>query len=257
MRKTAVTLTVSTLILGVFGAFLRWLQNTNAFEGVNGLLIPGNTITVVFLCYCVLAAAVMVAAALGWFRKYGCPKDAAALQSRTAIPAVIGWVGCVLFLLASVVIMFTAYASLYPMFLRLLGAFGILAGLCFPFLMGKKVVTSSVSRPASAVSMLFYCFWLVCSYRTNANNPVVWAFAVEILAIASAAVAFYYIAAFHYGAGKGTRAFLSVLFAVFFNVCTLFDNHGVPVLILCGVTVAMLLTAEFLLIANLTDDREV
>ena len=36
MQKTAITVTVTTLVLGVFGAFFRWLQTTGAFEAEHG-----------------------------------------------------------------------------------------------------------------------------------------------------------------------------------------------------------------------------
>ena len=46
MRKTALTLTVSTLVLGIFGAFLRWLQTMSAFDKETGFPIPGAGTTV-------------------------------------------------------------------------------------------------------------------------------------------------------------------------------------------------------------------
>ena len=60
MRKTALTLTVSTLVLGIFGAFLRWLQTMSAFEKETGFSVPGAGTTVVFVIYSILAIAACV-----------------------------------------------------------------------------------------------------------------------------------------------------------------------------------------------------
>ena len=253
MRKTAVTLTVFTLVLGVFGAFLRWLQTINAFDETTGCLIPGSGTTLVFVLYCILAAAAICALTLGWLRRYDCAADAAALHCDSMIPTVLGWIFCALFLVASVVTLFTAHQARYPLMQRLLGAFGILAALSLPIVIGKNRSGSSVGRTAAAVATLFFCFWLVCSYRMNAEDPVVWNFAVEILALACSTVAFYYLAAFHFGAGHGSRALLAVQLAVFFDLATLFDSRGTAALVMLVVTAAVLLTAEYLLLSNLRD----
>ena len=51
MRKSALTFTVTTLVLGIFGAFFRWLQNANAFDAETGCAIPGHGTSIVFLIY--------------------------------------------------------------------------------------------------------------------------------------------------------------------------------------------------------------
>lgn len=256
MRKTAITFTVSALILGVFGAFLRWLQNSNAYDAT-GCLIPGNTITIVFLVYCIFAVVLIFAFTLSWLRRFACPKDSLALCGASVVPTALAWVCCVLFVLASVAIMFTAHLGRYPVLCRLLGAFGILAGVSFPFITGKSSSVVSMGRTASTVITLFYCFWLIYSYRVHANDPVIWNFAIEILAIASAATSSYYMAAFHFGGGNGTRALLALQIGIFFNVCTLFDNHDIPITVMFTVTIAVLMMLDFLVLSNLKDSREI
>ena len=91
MRRTALTLTVSTLVLSVFGAFLHWLQTMNAFEKDTGFSIPGAGTTVVFLIYSVLAVALFCVVTILWLGRFERGTDAAsALHCETVIPFVAG-----------------------------------------------------------------------------------------------------------------------------------------------------------------------
>ena len=256
MRKTAVTLTVATLVLGIFGAFFRWLQNSSAFEPETGCAIPGHATSVVFVLYCIVAAAVICVAALLYFRRFAAEKSVAALRGETVVPTVVGWVLGVLFVLAALVTLFTAHHAKYPMLQRFLGAFGILAGLCLPFLAGKPEPGGAFGRAASALVTLFFCFWLIFSYRLHSEDPVVWHYCVEILALALSTTAFYYVTAFHFGAGRGSRALGAVQLAVFFDIATIFDARSTAGVVMLVATAAMLLMIEYLLIANLNERRD-
>ena len=256
MRKAAATLTVTTLVLGIFGAFFRWLQNINAFEAETGLLKPFHGTTIVFLIYCVVAIAAIAVLSFGWMKRYAGERDVTALRSTTPVPAVLGWVLGVGFVLAAVILLFTADFSANPMAQRLFGAAGIFGGLCFPFLPGRlDGRVNSIGRTAAAVAVLFCCCWLIFCYYVNRADPVIFSFAVEILAIASTAVAFYYIAAFHYGAGQNGRALLAVQLASFFNVTALFDSRRLAFTAMLLIAAAMTLMFEFLLVENMRDKQ--
>ena len=140
---------------------------------------------------------------------------------------------------------------------RLLGAFGILAGLSLPFLPGKQDGSGRVlGRVAAATTTLFGCFWLVCAWRNHSANPVVWVFVMEILAIAAGTVAFYQIAAYHYGAGHSRRALPLVQLALLFNMITLFDKRSTVEGLMFLMCIGMLLLFEILLIENLREPRD-
>ena len=115
MRKTALTLTVSTLVLGIFGAFLRWLQTMSAFDKETGFPIPGAGTTKVFLLYSVLAAAAFILLALLWLRRFAAaPEAGAALRSGTMLPSVLGWALCVCFAAAACYVLFRAGSARQP-----------------------------------------------------------------------------------------------------------------------------------------------
>lgn len=248
---------VTTLVLGVFGAFLRWLQNAGAYDPETGCITPWHGTTIALLLYCVFAVALLLAIDLLWLRRYVRSSDAAALRCASRLPAVLSWICAGAFVLAACILMFSAAQSRYPLAQRLLGAFGILAGLSFPFLPGKQDGSGHVlGRTAASALTLFCCFWLVCSWRSHSENPEVWVFVMEILAIAASTVAFYYIAAYHFGAGRGGRALPAVQLAAFFDLVTLFDARSTVQRLMILVFAGMLLLLETLLIGNLEEPRD-
>jgi len=256
MRKTALTLTVSTLVLGIFGAFLRWLQTMSAFDKETGFPISGAGTTLVFVIYSIVVIAAFCAVTLFWLGRFDRGTDAErALRCGSRVPFVIGWVLCVAFAAASCVLLFAAGHSRYPLGQRLFGAFGILAGISIPFLfVGKNGSGSgSIGRSAAVVITLFYCFWLVFCYKINSEDPILWNYAPEILAVTAATVAFYFIATYFFGAGHGGRALIAVQLGVYLNIATLFDERSTALDVLLGVTAAVLLMLEYLLIANMSE----
>lgn len=257
MRKTAAAFTVTTLVLGIFGAFFRWLQNTNAFDKATGLPVPAHGTTIVFLIYCVLAVAAVTVLSFVWLRRYAFAKDITALRSATPIPIVLGWILAAGFVLAACVVLFFADFGAYPTIQRIFGAFAILGGVCFPFLIGKPDGSiRSFGRTAAAVAVLFFCFWLIYCYRINSGDPILMNYATEILAVAAAAAAMYYVASFHFGAGYGRRAVFAVQLAVFFNFSTLFDTRSTAMTVMFLCTTGILLILEFLLLENMKQTAE-
>ena len=94
MRKIAITFTVTTLVLGVFGAFFRWLQMMNAFDE-EGFPVPGAGSSVVLIAYCVLAAAAICFLTLVWLKRYDRAVTAeTALRCGSILPMLLGWVLC-------------------------------------------------------------------------------------------------------------------------------------------------------------------
>ena len=256
MQKTALTLTVSTLVLGIFGAFLRWLQTMSAFDKETGFPVPGAGTTVAFLVFSALAAAAFCVVTLVWLGRFDRGTDAArALRCDSVAPLVLGWVFCAVMAAASVILLFTAAQNRYPLGQRLFGAFGILAALSIPFLFGKKGSSGAgpVGRGAAVILTLFYCYWMVFCYKLNSEDPILWHFALEILAVTAAAVAFYFVATYFFGAGHAGRALIATELAVYFNIASLFDARSTALNALFIVTAALLLLLEYLLIANMSE----
>lgn len=259
MQKNAITITVTTLVLGIFGAFLRWLQTLNAFEKDTGLIIQGAGTTLVYVIYCIVAIAIICVLTLLWLRQFDRADDAGrALKTSNVAPAILTWVFCGIFIAASCLNMFSADLARFPAMQRLLGAGGIFAGLCFPFLFGKKgsAEPRPFGRTAAAIATLFYCYWLIFCYRTYAENPTVWSYAIEILAIAATTVGLYYLATYFFGAGKFSRTLIVIQVAAFFDISTIFDPRSRALEVMVIVSAGVMLLAEYILIENLWEKTD-
>ncbi len=259
MRKTALTLTVGTLVTGIFGAFLRWLQTMNAFDRETGFPIRGAGTTVVFIIFSILAAAAFFVVTVLWLGSYRRGRDAArALCCDSVIPMAAGWVLCAVFVAVSCVLLFTAGRGRYPLGQRLFGAFGILGGLSVPFLFGKKGAGAAgqLARSAATVLTLFYCYWMVFTYKLNSEDPILWNYALEILAVVAATAALYFIASHFFGVGHGRRTLFAVQLSAYLNLCTLFDERSTALNVLLGGTAALMLLFEYLLVSNLKETHE-
>ena len=259
MQKTALTVTVTTLVLGIFGAFLHWLQLMNAFDKETGFIIPGAGTTVVFLIYCVLAAAAICALTALWLGRYGAAADAeTALNGKNIVPFLIGWALCAVFAAASFSLLFSAGRSGQPMLQRIFGAFGIVAALSIPFLFGKREGRNAgpMGRSAALVITLFFCFWLVYDYKCISRDPIMWNYAVEILAIAASTVALYLVTQFFYGLGKSRPALILLQLGVFLNMTALFEERETALNLMHGGAAALQLLLEYLLISNLWEKRD-
>ena len=259
MRKDALPLMLSTLVLGIFGAFLRWLQLMNIFDEATGLARRGAPISIVYIVYSVVAVAMMLCIVKIWLRRYDRSLDAGnALHCFTAVPSIALWVFAAAFAAAALFTMFAANDTRNPMIQRVFGAAGIIAGCCMPFLLSKREsrTENPMARSAVIYLVLFYCLWLIYSYKVHSEDPVLWSYAPEILAVCASVGAFYYIAAYFYGRAKSDAALFTVQLAAFLNICTIFDERAFWLNVMFGVTAALMLMLEFILIANMRESSE-
>ena len=259
MRKIALTIMVTTLVLGVFGAFFRWLQLMNAFDKETGLFISGTGITAVVVVYCVLAAIAFCLLMAMWLSRYDrSDSTETALRCTTVVPLILSWAFCAAFAAASCILLFSAGTSQTPLLQRLFGAFGILAGLSMPFLFGKNGGSGAgpMGRSAAAVLTLFYCFWTVFEYKSISSDPIIWNYAFEVLAIAVSTVAVYYVTTYYYGLGKLPRTLVALQLGVFLNVTVIFEKRSAALNVMMGVSAALQLMLIFLLVENLWEKRD-
>ncbi len=260
MRKDALTITLTTLVLGIFGAFLRWLQNMNIYDD-GGLAARGAGISIVLTVYILAAAAVLVLIARVWLRRYVFPADAgAALRCHSVVPAVLSWAMAAAVVAASLVLLFSADLAAYPTLQRIFGAAGILAGLCIPGLFPKRGsdAPNGAAKTASAFLTLFFCYWLVFSYKLGSDEPQFWAYAPGIIAVAAAVLGVYYLAALFYGRTRPTTMLFVLPLAAVLNLTTVFDTRRGSLTAMHLAAAALMLLAEYLLIANMAEnpDRE-
>ena len=258
MRKIAITFTVTTLVMGIFGAFFRWIQLMNAFDE-EGFPIRGAGSSVVLIVYCVLATAAIVLLTLMWLGRYDRAVTAeTALGCGSILPLVLGWLLCAAAVAASCALLFAAGKSATPVLQRLFGAVGILGGLAIPFLFGRKGGSGAgpMGRSCAAVLTVFYCLWCVFSYKSAAQSPIVWRYAFEVLAVLVSTLGIYNVTAYFFGAGKPDRALITLQLGAFLCITVTFEQRSTPMTVLLAVSAALQLLLEFLLISNMWEKRD-
>jgi hypothetical protein len=258
MRKDALKVVLVTLVMGIFGAFFRWLQNINAFEDDTGLLIPGAKTTVVVVIYLVLSAVFFAALVLLYLKSWGKPTSPEqALRPTTVAPGLICKVCGVVTILASAALMLSAGGERYPMLMRLFAALGIFSGAALFFVMGNREGTQPGNKTAMLLPVLFMCMWLIYSYKNNAENPVIWAFVIEILTLVFTTMAWYELAAYYYGRSKPNWALFFVPAAAFMNITTLTDSRALLMSAMFAIQAVLMLMFEYLLVENLEESQVV
>lgn len=261
MRKLALPVTATTLVAGVFGAFLRWLQLRTIFEAETGLARPRAGVSIIFAAYLAVFAAALICF-LAFYIRGRMEKPLAAeraLRASTAVPGVLIWLLGAAFAAGGLVLLFSrksAVTRLENVLETLFRAGCIIAGacaLCLPQRGGEKRENAYPGRPASVVLTLFFCVWLVYSYVVNSRDPVYWDFLPEVLAVAASTLAFYYITAYFFGAAKPCSAVFWSQFAALLGICTLFDPMDAATKLLHAATAGTQLLLGFLLLENMRE----
>ena len=103
----------------------------------------------------------------------------------------------------------------------------------------------------ASMPMVLLVFWLIVSYKVNIINPTISAYAVEILALCAALIAFYELAGFAYGRPKAVKSIFWSQFAAFLCITALPDDRaGAQQLMLVAVA-GMLLFQSYLTASNI------
>ena len=255
MRANAFTLSLAAFVAGIFGFFLRWLQNLNGFDD-KGLPVADAKITTVFLAYSAIVVIFFLLEEKLFFKKLNrSPLASEAMANPGFIIRALGILVAAALIIGSLVFMFSSDFARFPGMQRLTGALGIFAGICFPFILsGKNEKDGGYGSLACLVPVLFCCLWLVTAYRVQAENPIRWVYAPAILAIIALLVAFYYVAAYFYGRAKPGRCIFALQMAVYLSMVTLIDSHSLGELLLFGSCAAACLCVIFVLINNAMKD---
>ncbi len=255
MRKDAFIMVLITSVAGIFGAFFRWLENMNAFEEDTGLMLPFAKTTVIMAACLIAAAAAFAVLAIVWARRFTGEKTPAALLTHSFLPDLLCKLCGAALILLGLVLMFAATGQRHPALERLFAAASIFCGVALMFIAVKPGVPASANRSASLIPVLFSCVWLVCCYKNNAEDPVVWSYLVELLTVAATVMAWYELAAYHYGRGKPAAALFFVQYAAFMNITTLTDSRPALKSVMFAMQAALMLMYEFTLIENLSPRR--
>lgn len=255
MRKYAVVLPLLALIVGAAGFLLRMMEVNSEFEMTTGFAKRDGQTAIILIGLSV--AVIVLAAVVGLVSTLTGKADNE--YGRTFSPKSFGYIA-VSFLLGLIWIAadFIYFFSLQRngavsiidfifIFLSALSAFSVifLARGAYKGHGGTEMLLFSV------VPSVFFCFWLIVLYKNNAANPVLLSYCYQALAIAAAAISYYFSAGFVFGKAVTGRMLFSFLLAIYFCAVVLADKIGLPVKIFFAVTLCIQLMNTVVFIRNL------
>ena len=218
MRKEAWTYALAGTVPGGFGLFLRWLQCQIIFDETG---LPARNAPVSWLLVIYLAAMV---AALWWLSGRYTPGEVP-LEPEEAFACTTGQTGLFLGMGAVAVGLGAALMFLRgeSMILRIIALLGILSA---------PVIGMFPSLPRwggfgaglGLIPAVFFSLWLVMFYKVNAVNPLLWQYAMEILAIAGCLLAVYRAAGCLYYRYDPRKCIFSCALAAALSLMVLMDD---------------------------------
>ena len=247
MRNKSLKLCGFTVIMGIFGAFLRWLQNQNIFEADTGLAIPHSPLSYAVILFVLLFAVLLYL----WIRRLKAvdfPAKYPDVYSKSipfvTIAAVL--IGAVM-AIGGVLTLVRAVKTSGTVFDLILGIFTFLCAA------GLTTLIISAGKPAKAnsgywgaISIVFYlCFWLIAAYKFSAADPVIWHFAPRLLAISATVLAFYFIVGFVFNKPRPLASLYFGLLSTFLCIITLADAYPIGEQLITFAFVASLTLLSF------------
>lgn len=253
MQSEAYKLTGFTAVASALGFLLRWLQDMRILDAETGLAERGQPISYVVAALIVLMAGVLAAAAF-YLKKCAAPEEPEkALAGKSFLYTAVGVVPALLLAAAGLLILFTSWPAGQATVRRLSGVGAIAAAF------GTVLVAAGISKPERAGSrragmgllILFGGLWLIAEYKSAAADPVLWRYAVEILAVCAALLAYYYVAGYFFGEPSPRMAVFCCFMGAFLCIMSAVDEHTMAESICYGAAAVQLLTWGYALVMNM------
>ena len=263
MRSEAYKLTGFTAVISALGFLLRWLQNMRIIDLETGLAMRGTGISGL-----VTALIIIVFAALGFVAFYAMrtgvePQTAVrSLTGKTIVHTIVSLVPAGLLAISGIVQFFQADEFIWTKselgIRRVLAVATIVAAYALVLVVrgAKKPEKKQSGRVGAALLLLFGAVWLIAVYKSAASDPVIWRFAVEVLGICTALMAFFYVSGYFFDV---PNARVSVFFCetgAFLCVMSCIDEHTFGEALCLGSVALLLLIWGFTITNNLYREPE-
>lgn len=253
MQKKPLMFCGFTAMMGIFGAFLRWLQNMLAFEEETQLAVtysPWHFIVILYL----VGFAIFLWQFVRRYKTYEMPMqypDAFRCNSKFWKASAILFT--VIMVLGALIAMFRSVTTdKGNIFELVLGLFAVVCAINFmAFVDGTHGKNPRNGGFASIVIVLFFCYRLIATYKAFAADPVVWHFAIQLLAVSAALLAFYYIAGFAYKAPKMLPTLFFSNLGAFLSITSCADDVSIGHNLIAVATAGILLLISYAQLSNL------
>lgn len=255
MQKNSWIFIGFAFVMGAFSLFLRWLQLLNSFEEETGLFVSGTSSSAALMIALMIAFAGLIYLTQP-LRRLTAENCSNALKAKSVIIPVVVGVFCAVMFSGAVGLFASASATKYPQIYRVLALLGIISAACiytavYSLSLGKN--GPMVCLCMAAVT-LFYCFWLIVSYKEHDADPVVWDYAIEILAIAASLLGWYFTAGFAFERPKPSLSLFFQGLCFILCLCTLPDERSTFLSLMLIAPSAALLVLSWLQLSNLSPE---
>ena len=218
MQKNAWTYSLAGAVLGTFGLLLRWLQCQIIFDET-GLPVKNAAVSWLLVAFIAVMTAVLwwLSGRMEAQNVSAEPEEAMADATREA--KLLLALGAAAILLGSGVMFLRMDETVF----RIAALAGLLSApvmLLYPSLNRW----GGFGAGLSVLPVAFFSLWMISFYKTNAVNPIVWTYAVEILAIAGCLLAAYRCSAFLFYRAEPRKSIFGCALATAFSLMVLMDN---------------------------------
>lgn len=255
MHKKSLELTCYVCGAGAFGVFFRWLQVMMAFDeqGLNeksafNLLVP----------LVIIASAWMFNRFLNQIKAEKLYVDSdfcQALFNPGKLFAVARWTAGLVMLVGALVLFVVAETDVNSELLRVLAILAFVSGVTFPVMLDNANYDELAHVPMLRLFMLLpvlmYSLWLVVSYKQNAYNSVPWDYAIEMLSIIAAIIAYFRVMGFVFFVVDGKKCMFSVMMCAMLSIMSLADSRYMGMQMIIVGTAMQMALYNWILILNL------
>lgn len=257
MLKDSKALEISCYVVGAgaFGIFFRWMQLMLAY---NDEELPDASAWNVLVPLLIAAGAFVFYRFLSRLKKERLcvPEDFfAALKNEGKLYTFCRWAIGFVMIAGSILLLATCELDINVVFLRILAAFGILAGISFPLLLSAANKPHVTGRGritlCSLLPILFSAMWLLTCYKQNSINPVVWDYIIELLTLIVCLIAFFRMAGFAYGVVDSRKSMFFCMFGGMLCIMSIADSRYLGQQVMLGATALMLIMFNWIMVTNL------
>ena len=254
-HKKALEINAYVVGAGAFGVFFRWMQRQLAFE--NGL--PKASFWNLMVPLSILIVGYVFLRFVDRFRneRFYLPDPfAQALANPGKLYAAIRWSVGILMCFGGLLVLATCETDKNAAMLRVTALLAILSGATFPLMLSVPNKEQTRLGPKllclfSLLPILLFASWLILSYKENANNSVIWDYAIEIITLCLVMVSFFRVAGFAYGQPNVWRAMFFAMFGAFLCIVSLADSRNVGLQVVLLSAALMLILYNWIMVANL------
>lgn len=260
MHKKSLEITCYVCGAGAFGVFFRWLQVMMAFDdqGLNeksafNVLVP----------LIIIASAWLFNRFLNQMRaeRLYVDKDyCEALYNPGKIFAVARWAAGGIMMIGALVLFIAAETDVDAELIRVLAILAFVSGVSYPVLLAAanydELAHVPMLRFFSLLPVLLYSLWLVVSYKQNSYNSVPWDYAIEMLSIIVAILAYFRVMGFAFFAPDGRKCMFAVMMCAMLSIMNLADGRYMGMQMIIFGTAMQMALYNWVLIMNMKERKK-